>query len=134
MAAAPACGAMLADYGAIVTKIEEPHGDIWRGNTPFKRDGKWGAFFDQENRGKRSVVLDLKAEGGVETLKMLLKVILFNVLSCIFRCFFCVFLTTKGCKWEGRGRAHHKRPQPAAGEVRSICSPEMEHFCPVSAP
>ena len=65
VAAAPACGAMLADYGATVTKIEEPKGDIWRGNTMFKRGQKWGAYFDQENRGKRSVVLNLKAEGGV---------------------------------------------------------------------
>ena len=72
VAAAPACGAMLADYGATVTKIEEPKGDIWRGNTIVKQDQKWGAFFDQENRGKRSIILDLKAEGGVDTLKLLL--------------------------------------------------------------
>ena len=59
VAAAPACGAMLADYGAIVTKVEEPKGDIWRGNTVVSKDMKWGAYFDQENRGKRSIVLDL---------------------------------------------------------------------------
>ena len=72
VAAAPACGAMLADYGAIVTKVEEPKGDIWRGNTVVSKDMKWGAYFDQENRGKRSIVLDLKADGAVATLKQLL--------------------------------------------------------------
>jgi crotonobetainyl-CoA:carnitine CoA-transferase CaiB-like acyl-CoA transferase len=84
VAAAPACGAMLCDYGATVTKIEEPKGDIWRGNTMFKRDQKWGAYFDQENRGKRSVILDLKAPGGVDTLKLMLKdadVLITNVRS-----------------------------------------------------
>lgn len=64
---------MLADYGATVIKIEEPKGDIWRVNTMFKRNQKWGAYFDQENRGKRSVVLNLKAEGGVDTLKAMLR-------------------------------------------------------------
>jgi crotonobetainyl-CoA:carnitine CoA-transferase CaiB-like acyl-CoA transferase len=72
VAAAPACGALLADYGATVTKIEPPGGDIWRRNTVVDKGMKWGAYFDQENRGKRSVVLDLKAEGGVVTLKQLL--------------------------------------------------------------
>ena len=42
------------------------------------------AYFDQENRGKRSVVLDLKAPGGVDTLKMMLRdadVLITNVRS-----------------------------------------------------
>eukprot|EP01046_Picozoa_sp_COSAG06_P076026 COSAG06_NODE_24054_length_674_cov_0.690435_1_plen_81_part_01 len=48
------------------------------------RDQKWGAYFDQENRGKRSVILDLKAPGGVDTLKLMLKdadVLITNVRS-----------------------------------------------------
>jgi crotonobetainyl-CoA:carnitine CoA-transferase CaiB-like acyl-CoA transferase len=61
--AGPSCGGILADWGAGVIKIEPPEGDPFRGlfaslgaamNPPFELD----------NRGKRSIVLDLaKPEG-----------------------------------------------------------------------
>jgi len=62
--AAPSCAAILGDWGAEVIKIEPPSGDPFRGlfaslmgiaaavNPPFELD----------NRGKRSVALNLEHE------------------------------------------------------------------------
>lgn len=59
--AGPSCSAMLADWGATVIKIEPPEGDPFRGlgaafgatmNPPFELD----------NRGKRSIALNLQKE------------------------------------------------------------------------
>lgn len=61
--AGPSCAAILADWGADVVKIEPPEGDPFRGlfaslsaatNPPFELD----------NRGKRSVAVDLEHEEG----------------------------------------------------------------------
>ncbi len=58
--AAPYAGMLLADLGAEVVKVEPPSGDLGRGFGPFVGDES--AFFLAVNRGKRSVVLDLKTE------------------------------------------------------------------------
>ena len=54
----PFAGMMLADLGADVVKVEPPKGD------PFRRFGRpkaaMAAVFVNANRGKKSVVLDLK--------------------------------------------------------------------------
>ena len=56
--AGPSCGAILADWGADVLKIEPPEGDPCRGL--FAMLGRdTNPVFEQDNRGKRSMVLDL---------------------------------------------------------------------------
>ena len=55
---------LLADAGADVIKIEDTEsGDYAREMRPTTDEGI-GALFDAVNRGKRSVALDLKREGG----------------------------------------------------------------------
>lgn len=59
------CTQMLADFGAEVVKIEQPGaGDYWRWMPPRVR--VQGAQFLSLNRGKKSITLDLKTEGGRE--------------------------------------------------------------------
>lgn len=56
--AGPYCTALLADLGAEIIKLEPPQGDDYRHIGPFK-DGE-SALFTLNNRGKQSLVLDLK--------------------------------------------------------------------------
>lgn len=70
--AGPFCGALLADLGADVVKIERPGvGDParTRGAGPENRAG----YFMANNRNKRSVTVDLKTESGVEAAHALLE-------------------------------------------------------------
>jgi crotonobetainyl-CoA:carnitine CoA-transferase CaiB-like acyl-CoA transferase len=53
---------MLAELGAEVVKLEPPEGDPVRGAPPFGQGGV-SAFHAFLNRGKRSVVLNLRDEG-----------------------------------------------------------------------
>lgn len=62
--AGPYCTALLADLGAEVIKIEPPAGDDYRHIGPFK-DGE-SALFTLNNRGKKSIVLDLKKPADLE--------------------------------------------------------------------
>ena len=63
--AGPAAGGILADWGADVVKIEPPTGDPAR---MFGRmlgvDRRTNPPFEMDNRGKRSVVLDLTTDDG----------------------------------------------------------------------
>ncbi len=67
MLAGPYATMFLADLGADVVKVEPPSGDLSRRAGPF-RDGDDPAglagYFQSVNRGKRSVVLDLKSDAG----------------------------------------------------------------------
>ena len=62
--AGPVCGRMLADMGADVVKVESPRGgDPTRALVPLEGVETSGAFV-MMNRGKRGIVVDLKAEAG----------------------------------------------------------------------
>ena len=60
--AGPLCGVLLADLGADVVKAEPPSGDGYRHVMPVAPGV--GRYFVPLNRGKRSVVVDLKTEDG----------------------------------------------------------------------
>jgi crotonobetainyl-CoA:carnitine CoA-transferase CaiB-like acyl-CoA transferase len=71
--AAPAGGALLADLGAEVIKVEVPQGEIYRYSTPrvsgFKSDFPEAARFHMDNRGKRSLTLDVTREAARNALR-----------------------------------------------------------------
>ena len=67
--AGPFCTMLLADLGADVIKIEPPNGDSTR--TMPGAVGTDSPSFNAVNRGKRSVVLNLKTKEGVEAVKAL---------------------------------------------------------------
>jgi crotonobetainyl-CoA:carnitine CoA-transferase CaiB-like acyl-CoA transferase len=60
--AGPLCGVLLADLGADVVKVEPPSGDGYRYVMPVAPG--LGRYFIPLNRGKRSVVVDLKTVEG----------------------------------------------------------------------
>lgn len=63
--AAPAAAGVLADWGADVVKIEPPRGDPARGfQQMLGGDMPTNPVFELDNRGKRSVVLDLATPAG----------------------------------------------------------------------
>ena len=67
--AGPFCAMMLADFGADVIKVEPPAGDSTR--TMPGAVGTDSPSFNAVNRGKRSIVLNLKTPEGVEALRRL---------------------------------------------------------------
>ena len=63
----PAAGAILADLGADVVKVEPPTGDPQRGLRNALQSGDPAApnpFVEIPNRGKRSITVDLSSDGG----------------------------------------------------------------------
>ena len=70
--AAPYCSSKLADAGARVLKIERPEGDFARGydSAVFGES----SYFVWINRGKESIALDLRSEGGKAVLRDLVAV------------------------------------------------------------
>src|ERR1700675_4297176 len=67
--AGPFCAMMLADLGADVIKIEPPTGDS-AGRMPGAV-GPDSPSFNAVNRGKRSIVVNLKTTEGAEVLRRL---------------------------------------------------------------
>jgi crotonobetainyl-CoA:carnitine CoA-transferase CaiB-like acyl-CoA transferase len=69
---APFAGLIFADLGADVLKVEKPEGgDDQRRSGPLTKRGDVALAFHDVNRGKRSVVLDLKSPEGVAQLHRL---------------------------------------------------------------
>lgn len=65
----PYAGMMLADLGADVIKVEQPDG-----GDPFRgfQGGLYSSYFCAYNRNKRSIVLNLRTESGLATIRKLL--------------------------------------------------------------
>ncbi|MEO9066960.1 MAG: CoA transferase, partial [Caldimonas sp.] len=69
--AGPTCGALLADMGADVIKVEKvPGGDDTRRYAEPQINGESAAFM-MMNRNKRSIAIDLKTDGGKRVLRRL---------------------------------------------------------------
>ena len=59
------CATYLGDLGADVIKVESPRGDIYRGGRELEGE-RASAGFEQMNRNKRSISVDLKTDEGKE--------------------------------------------------------------------
>jgi len=67
----PSATRMLAELGADVIKVEYgPHGDPSR-TLPFVSDSGSSSYYSQQNRGKRSICLDLGSEEGCDLARTL---------------------------------------------------------------
>jgi crotonobetainyl-CoA:carnitine CoA-transferase CaiB-like acyl-CoA transferase len=76
MLAGPYTTMLFADLGADVVKVEAPQGDSTRGSGPFRPGDSpegLGGYFQSINRGKRSIVLDLKTDQGRADLLVLVR-------------------------------------------------------------
>jgi len=71
--AGPSCARILADWGAEVIKVETPRGDAWRYIAAGLVTDEADPVFASENANKKFAAIDLKAPGGTEVLKNLLK-------------------------------------------------------------
>jgi crotonobetainyl-CoA:carnitine CoA-transferase CaiB-like acyl-CoA transferase len=73
MVLVPSAGAILADFGADVIKVEPPEGDLSRHvhELPALLESEIPYFFVMDNRSKRGIVLDLKDPDGVAVLHRL---------------------------------------------------------------
>jgi crotonobetainyl-CoA:carnitine CoA-transferase CaiB-like acyl-CoA transferase len=70
--AGPWCGALLADLGADVIKVEDTGAGDESRTWPPHKDGETAAYL-LFNRNKRGITLDLKAPEGVEIVKALVR-------------------------------------------------------------
>ena len=74
--ASPSAGAILADLGADVIKIEplsgDPMRDMGRPAKVSEDKKKFDYQFDVSNRGKRSIAIDLESEAGMEVVFLLI--------------------------------------------------------------
>ena len=71
--AGPFCTMLLADMGAEVIKIEPPWGDATRSSPQYPTVKGQSTYFMFANRNKKSLVLNLKSEAGIEIMKRLVK-------------------------------------------------------------
>ncbi len=85
--AVPAAASLLAELGADVVKVEVPWGEVYRHATPYRNgythEIDLGLAFEMDNRGKRSVALDLALPQSQEVLAKLIDrsdIVMTNVL------------------------------------------------------
>src|SRR3984957_9543524 len=64
MVAGPACGQVLGDFGADITKVEPPQGDITRRIGPMA--GEMTALYASTNRNKKVVSIDITDPAGAK--------------------------------------------------------------------
>jgi crotonobetainyl-CoA:carnitine CoA-transferase CaiB-like acyl-CoA transferase len=72
----PSAGAALADWGADVVKVERPEGDGLRGVMAgglVANAGDFDYLWEQVNRNKRGICIDLKADRGRDALLRLVR-------------------------------------------------------------
>jgi crotonobetainyl-CoA:carnitine CoA-transferase CaiB-like acyl-CoA transferase len=69
MVMGPAAGAVLADLGAEVVRVEPPGGDATR-----NLKGSGAGYFPMYNRGKKSICLDIKKPEGLTTARRLIAI------------------------------------------------------------
>lgn len=72
MVSGPLCTMTLADQGADVIKVEAPGGGDHTRLVATRRNG-FSASFVNNNRNKRSMIIDLKKPDGLETLRKLIQ-------------------------------------------------------------
>ena len=70
MISGPLATMMLADQGADVVKVETPTGGDFSRHVATRRGGFSAAFLNN-NRNKRSIAVDLKAEAGLDIVRRL---------------------------------------------------------------
>jgi crotonobetainyl-CoA:carnitine CoA-transferase CaiB-like acyl-CoA transferase len=70
--AGPYCAALLADFGAEVTRVDRVGGSEDRFVVPVTEQGE-GALFLQVNRNKRSVTLEMDSDDGREIVRRLVR-------------------------------------------------------------
>ncbi len=69
--AGPSCGGILADWGADVIKVEPLAGDPFR-SLEWLYPGSANPPFELDNRGKRSIAVDITTEAGMAVVHRLL--------------------------------------------------------------
>jgi len=69
MVAGPACGQVLGDFGADITKVEPPQGDITRRIGPMA--GDLAALYASTNRNKKVVCIDITDPEGAKRARAL---------------------------------------------------------------
>ncbi|MBM3685087.1 MAG: CoA transferase [Actinobacteria bacterium] len=67
----PSAGQLLAEQGAEVIKVESHDGDVLRGIGAGTTRGHMTGYFASFNRGKRSIVVDVKDPDGAEIVRRL---------------------------------------------------------------
>lgn len=98
--AGPYCGALLADLGADVVRVEPVKGSDDRYLMPVAEGGE-GAQYLQCNRGKQSLTLDMKSEAGKAVQRRLISqadVVIANFSPAALRYFGLDYATVKSIK------------------------------------